>query len=193
MVSFLSELSGVLRVIYVTDMYALLQPFESRMLFVLVAHIALCLPMGDCVLFKTVNFLHTGKTRGLPRGKRAPAEGAGQENLQIKRTMLELMHEDQRMYKENIEMVNNNITTIARTIKDGFDLLRTLIQQQNPVSAPPQTPIPAPQPYGLDGEAVDRHHDPLCTHHSSQQTPALQTYHYMRPPLLPTDIYIDGQ
>lgn len=57
-------------------------------------------------------------------------EDAAQEDLQMKRRMLELMREDQRLYTENMQMVNNNITAITNTIKDGFDLLRTVIQQQ---------------------------------------------------------------
>lgn len=73
--------------------------------------------------------------RGERLKRRAPAEAAAQEDLQIKRSMLELMREDQRIYTENMQMVNSNIATITHTIKDGFDLLRTLIQQQTPVPA----------------------------------------------------------
>lgn len=42
----------------------------------LCAYVIPCLPWDDCVLFKTVNFVHTGQTRRIQRGQ-AKEEGSG--------------------------------------------------------------------------------------------------------------------
>lgn len=53
----------------------------------------------------------------------ALVEAAASGDLQIKRAMLELMREIQRIYHDNMLMGNNNIATITNTMKDGFDVV----------------------------------------------------------------------
>ncbi|XP_060754934.1 uncharacterized protein LOC132866265 [Neoarius graeffei] len=77
--------------------------------------------------------------RGDRLKRKAPADAAVQEDLQIKRRMLQLMEESEKRASENLERVNNNIELLTNTIKNGFELLQTLVLQQQP-----QAPAPHP-------------------------------------------------
>lgn len=56
-----------------------------------------------------------------------PAE----EDLQIKRRMLELMEDSARRNSDNMQQINTNITHLTSTIQDGFSLLRELLLQRH--------------------------------------------------------------
>ncbi|XP_060769457.1 uncharacterized protein LOC132876169 [Neoarius graeffei] len=77
--------------------------------------------------------------RGDRLKKKAPADAAVQEDLQIKRRMLQLMEESEKRASEHLERVNNNIELVTSTVKNGFELLQTLVLQQQP-----QAPAPHP-------------------------------------------------
>ncbi|XP_038123785.1 uncharacterized protein LOC119771735 [Cyprinodon tularosa] len=69
--------------------------------------------------------------RGDRLKRRTPTETA-EEDIQIKRRMLELMEQTSRRNQENIQQINTNIANITNTIQDGFSLLRELLLQPPP-------------------------------------------------------------
>lgn len=58
--------------------------------------------------------------------RKVPVATEEQEDLQIKRRMLELMEETIRCNSENMLQINTNIAIITCTIQDGFSLMRKM-------------------------------------------------------------------
>nr|XP_057905913.1 THAP domain-containing protein 6-like [Doryrhamphus excisus] len=82
-----------------------------------------------------------------------PMEAAIQEDLQLKRRMIDLMEESERRNNENMQQLNSNIAAITDTIKDSLQLIRTMMLQGQ-TAAPSQDGasmydhMQAPEPHG---------------------------------------------
>lgn len=92
--------------------------------------------------------------------RNVPADLAVQEDIEIKKRMLELMEESNRHNADNIQQINTNIAKITSTIQEGFSLMRMLLLQ----------PHTARSSSGGDGQFQRRPHTPEdhTTHHSGQ-------------------------
>ncbi|KAM4628576.1 uncharacterized protein ACJ7VT_001052 [Polymixia lowei] len=78
--------------------------------------------------------LNSHRTERLKR--RLPAETAVQEDIILKKRMLELMEESARRNAENMQQINQNIANITCAIQDGFSLMRQLLVQPQHISHP---------------------------------------------------------
>ncbi|KAA0701669.1 hypothetical protein E1301_Tti018523 [Triplophysa tibetana] len=65
------------------------------------------------------------------RPKRKILTDPAEEDLQIKRRMLELMEDSVRRNSDNMQQINTNIANLTSTIQDGFSLMRELLSQRH--------------------------------------------------------------
>ncbi|CAL9702249.1 unnamed protein product [Knipowitschia caucasica] len=114
--------------------------------------------------------------RGDRLKRKVPAD-TGQEELQLKRRMLDLMEESSRRNTDNMQQINNNIANITNTIQEGFSLMRELLVQ--PLNARPHSSSSVYQghPPSYNMHQNSHHnaspfiHTPSETHHSGRYTP----------------------
>ncbi|KAM4536227.1 uncharacterized protein PAE49_020877 [Odontesthes bonariensis] len=62
--------------------------------------------------------------------RKAPAEERAEEDIRIRRRMLELMESSEMHVRETKERLNANIERLSHTLEAGFDMVKTLFQQQ---------------------------------------------------------------
>nr|XP_057945606.1 uncharacterized protein LOC131139747 [Doryrhamphus excisus] len=79
--------------------------------------------------------------------RKAPMEPAVQEDLLLKRRMLDLMEESERRNNENMRQLNCNIAAITDTLKDSLQLLRSMMLQ-----GPPAAPTSAQPPHVVEAK-----------------------------------------
>ncbi|XP_054626344.1 uncharacterized protein si:ch211-174j14.2 [Dunckerocampus dactyliophorus] len=96
--------------------------------------------------------------------RKAPMEAAVQEDLQLKRRMIDLMEESERRNNENMRQLNCNIAAITDTLKDSLQLLRNMMQQGQT-----SVPSPAAQPSGQDGASMYSHMQAPVPHRISAE------------------------
>ncbi|XP_030266336.1 uncharacterized protein LOC115577601 [Sparus aurata] len=75
------------------------------------------------------------------RLKRKAHADLAEEDMKIKRRLLELTEESARAHADNMAQINTNIANITSTIQDGFSLMRELLLR-------PQTVLPHNSSYG---------------------------------------------
>ncbi|XP_041867925.1 uncharacterized protein LOC121656825 [Melanotaenia boesemani] len=61
--------------------------------------------------------------------RKLPTDPAVQEDLRIKKKMLEIMEESARRNADNMQQINRNIANITSIIQEGFSLMRQLLVQ----------------------------------------------------------------
>ena len=73
--------------------------------------------------------------------RRAPVDSAGQEDLELKRSMLQLMERAETQNTENLNKITSNIAQLTSSIAGGFQLLTQMMQQptQPPYYTQPQS------------------------------------------------------
>ncbi|KAM4581210.1 uncharacterized protein PAE49_005816 [Odontesthes bonariensis] len=100
--------------------------------------------------------------------RKAPAEAIAEEDIKIMRRMLELMESSEMHVRETEERLNANIDRLSHTLEAGFDMVKTLLQQQQ---------VLAPHTYALLA-----HHAPhLTTPAPYLTTPAPHAPHLTTP------------
>lgn len=62
--------------------------------------------------------------------RRAPSDSATLEDLRLKRRMVDILEESERRNNARLDQIAQNISAITETIKEGFSLLGTMMQQQ---------------------------------------------------------------
>ncbi|AWO98432.1 Hypothetical protein SMAX5B_001512 [Scophthalmus maximus] len=67
--------------------------------------------------------------RGDRLKRKARADPVAEEDLQLKRRLLELAEESTRIYSESTGQINTYIANICSTINDGFALMREMMYQ----------------------------------------------------------------
>lgn len=81
------------------------------------------------------------------RLKRKVLTDPAEEDLKIKRRMLELMEESARRNSDNMTQINANISNITNTIQEGFSLMREMLFQcqfEHPYSSSGQFQVNPP-------------------------------------------------
>ncbi|KAJ8001170.1 hypothetical protein DPEC_G00188500 [Dallia pectoralis] len=86
--------------------------------------------------------------------RKVPTDPA-EEDLKIKRRMLELMEDSSRRDSDNMLQINTNIANITSTIQEGFSFMRELLFQRQ--FTPPHSSRGQHQHHTLL-------HQPSCTH-----------------------------
>ncbi|KAL2093098.1 hypothetical protein ACEWY4_010410 [Coilia grayii] len=87
--------------------------------------------------------------RGDRLKRKTPTDPAVLEDLRLKQRMVEIMEEEGKKYSKNMETTSENMSELIHTIREGFALLKTMVDRQQY-----QMPGPAIVAYGQPGTSM---------------------------------------
>ena len=100
--------------------------------------------------------------------------GCAQEELKIKRQLVERMDKMDQKYAESIERMSNNVEKLTESIADGFELLKQLMCPQ-PSGPPPHVyhhqPMFNPSAYNVMQGSTHAFNTGMSSYQSSSSTP----------------------